>query len=281
MGNDLNGKVVLITGASSGFGEDAALLFAKEGCRLVLAARRVDRLRALAQKIQEQGGEAVVIAADVTHRADIEALVRQALDLHGRIDILFNNAGFGHLNWLEDLDPERDIELQVQVNLLGVMQVARAVLPHMLAQRSGHIINMSSVAGWIAAPSYTIYAATKFGVRAFTDALRREVMPFGIKVSAIYPGPAETEFGLHTGDHPMNRSALRKRFKSMSSEYVARRVLDIAKRPRRFLIIPWYYRIAVFGDWLMPWLVDWIVIRWLTRPKHELKDSAPYKKEPS
>lgn len=268
---DLKGKIVLITGASSGFGEDAARLFAQAGCKVILAARRADRLQRLAEEINQTGGEATVIAVDVTQRSNIDRMVQSTLERHGRIDILFNNAGFGRLNWFENFKPDEDIEQLLQVNLLGVIRVTHAVLPHMLTRRSGHIINMSSIAGWIAAPTYTIYSASKFGVRAFTDALRRETAPFGIRVSGIYPGPAETEFGLHTGDHPMKRSPLRKYFRSMSSEYVAQRVLDLARRPRRALIIPWYYRIAILADWHMPWLVDWFVVNLLTKPKHKIK----------
>ena len=271
MSNSLQDKVVLITGASSGFGEDAARLFAKEGCKVVVAARRLERLQELAAGIQDKGGEAIAVPADVTRHAEIDIMVKTAIDLYGQIDILFNNAGFGRLNWLETLDPDRDIDTQIQVNLNGVIQTTRAVLPYMLERRSGHIINMSSVAGWIAAPSYTIYAAAKFGVRAFTDSLRREVAPFGIQVSCIYPGPAKTEFGQHTGDHPMKNSTLRRYFPSMTSEYVAQRVVDLAKRPRRAVIIPWYYRIAVFGEWLVPWFVDWVTIQFLTKPKHKIK----------
>jgi len=268
MAVDLKDKVVLITGASSGFGEDAARLFAREGCKVVLAARRLERLQELAASIQDQGGEAIAVPMDVTNHDEINIMVKTAVDLYGHIDILFNNAGFGRLSWLENLDPDRDIETQIQVNLTGLIQTTRAVLPYMLEHGSGHIINMSSVAGWIAPSTYTIYSATKYGVRGFTDALRREVQPFGIDVSGIYPGPARTEFGQHTGNHPMKKSNLRKYFRSMTSEYVAQRVVDLAKRPRRTLIIPWYYRIAIFGDWAMPWLVDWIVMEFLTKKKN-------------
>lgn len=260
---------MLITGASSGFGEDAARLFAGEGCKVVLAARRLDRIQALAESIQGAGGEAMAIPVDVTNRVDIYTMVETTLDLYDKIDILFNNAGFGRLDWFERLDPQRDIETQVQVNLLGVIQTARAVLPHMLARRQGHIINMSSVAGWVAAPSYTVYAATKFGVRAFTDALRREVSPLGVRVSGIYPGPAETEFGQHTGDHPMKRSALKKVFPAMSSVKVARRVIRLARHPQRAVILPWYFHVAVLAEWIVPWLVDWFTIQWVTKPKHK------------
>lgn len=268
MSANLKNKVVLITGASSGFGEDAARLFAMEGCKVVLAARRLDRLQVLASNIQDMGGEAIAVPADVTNRDEINLMVKSAIDLYGQIDILFNNAGFGRLSWLEELDPVRDIETQIQVNLIGLIQTTRAVLPYMLKRQSGHIINMSSVAGWIAPSTYSIYSATKFGVRGFTDAIRREVQPFGIHVSGIYPGPAKTEFGQHTGNHPMKKSILRRYFRSMSSVYVAQRVLDLARHPRRTVVIPWYYRIAFLGDRLMPWLVDWIVITFLKKKKN-------------
>jgi short-subunit dehydrogenase len=265
---DLHGKVVLITGASSGFGKDAAYLFAREGCSVVLAARRIDRLQELATAIQKEGGAAFAVPVDVAERQEIEIMVETVLDVYGQIDILFNNAGFGRLGWHENLSPERDIETQIAVNLLGVIQVTRAVLPSMLERRSGHIINMSSVAGWIAPPMYTIYSATKYGVRGFTDALRREATPFGIHVSGIYPGPAKTEFGQHMGNHPLKNSSLQQYFRSMTSEEVAARVVELARNPRRAVIMPWYYQIAVWADWYMPWLVDWITMEVLTKKRN-------------
>jgi NADP-dependent 3-hydroxy acid dehydrogenase YdfG len=272
MAISLKNKVVLITGASSGFGEDAAQLFAEQGCKLVLAARRIDRLQALAEAIQRTGGEAVAIPVDVTNRADIEMMVQSALDLYGRIDILFNNAGFGRLDWLENLDPARDIETQIQVNLTGLILTTRAVLPHMLERGEGHIINMSSVAGLIAAPLYTIYSATKYGVRAFTDALRREVSPFGIRVTGIYPGPAETEFGLHTGTNSAKRSINRLASFRMTSEYVAERVVQLARHPRRSLVIPWWYNLVIGFDTLFPALVDIFLHYGFSRRLHKKQE---------
>ena len=271
MNIELKGKVVLVTGASSGFGMDAARLFAYEGCSVVLAARRIDRLQELAASIQAQGGEAFAVPVDVADREEIEIMVDTVLDIYGRVDILFNNAGFGRLAWLENMSAERDIEMQIAVNLLGVIQVSHAVLPGMLKRRSGHIINMSSVAGWIAPPTYAVYSASKYGVRGFTDALRREVQPFGVEVSGIYPGPAQTEFGQHTGDHPMRTSPLRRYFHSMTSEEVAERVIELAKRPRRAVILPWYYKVAIWADWYMPWLVDWITMNFLTKRRNSYK----------
>ncbi|MEW5940039.1 MAG: SDR family NAD(P)-dependent oxidoreductase, partial [Chloroflexota bacterium] len=260
-----------ITGASSGFGKDAAWLFAREGCSVVVAARRIDRLQALAAAIQQEGGEAFAVPVDVANREEIELMVDTILDLYGRIDILFNNAGFGRIGWHENLASERDIETQIGVNLLGLIEVTHAILPHMLERRAGHIINMSSVAGWIAPPTYSIYSASKFGVRGFTDALRREVQPFGIDVSGIYPGWAVTEFSEHSGNHPMRRSLIRRIFPTATSEEIAERVVELAKNPRRAVVIPWAYNIAIWADWYMPWFVDWITMNSITKRRNRYK----------
>jgi len=255
----LKNKVVLITGASSGFGQDAARLFAREGCKVVLTARRLDRLQSLAVEIQNAGGEALAIPVDVTERAEIEVMVQTTLDLYERIDILFNNAGFGSVDWFEKLNPERNIETIIRVNLIGTMLVTRAILPHMLERREGHIINMCSIAGLIAAPLITTYSAGKHGMRAFTDALRREVAPFGIKVSGIYPGPAKTEFGQRI-ERTRSRETVNKiKYPHLSSVYVAQRIVRIAKRPVRSLVIPWWYRVITTFDTLFPVVVDWIL----------------------
>lgn len=255
----LKDKVVLITGASSGFGRDAALLFAAEGCKVVLAARRAEQLQELAQRIRTAGGTALVLTVDVTRPDEVSAMLQAALNEYGRIDILFNNAGAGRVDWFENHSAGRDIDGLVQVNLTALMQVTHAVLPHMLARRQGHIINMVSVAGLIASPLISVYSASKHGARAFTDALRREVAPLGIKVSGIYPGPASTEFGQHIGSS-QTYGALQKRIKLyMTSEYVARRVLDVARRPRRSLVIPWGFRLITGFDALFPALVDGIL----------------------
>jgi hypothetical protein len=265
----LKDKVVLITGASSGFGEDAARLFAKAGCRVVLAARRLDRLQALAAEIQNAGGEALAVPVDISQPAEIAVMVQTALDLYGHIDILFNNAGFGAVDWFENLDPKRHIETLIQVDLIGTILVTRAVIPHMLKQGSGHIINMSSVAGMVAAPLISTYSASKFGLRAFTDALRRELRPLGIRVSGIYPGPATTEFGKKL-ERTKSRESIRKlKYPHLTSEYVARRVVEVAQRPVRSLIVPWWYRIFAAVEAVAPILVDW-VLYFYVKKRHQL-----------
>jgi short-subunit dehydrogenase len=267
----LENKVVLITGASSGFGEDAALMFAAEGCKIVLAARRIDRLQNLAAKIQDAGGEAIAIPVDIVVPIEVQNMVQTTLDLYGQIDILFNNAGIGRVEWFENHTPERDINTLLQVNLIGLMQVTHEVLPHMLARGEGHIVNMISVAGLMSPPLITSYSASKFGVRAFTDSLRREVTPLGINVSGIYPGPASTEFGSHVGKNKAYNSVRSKIDVHMTSKYVARRVVDVAKRPRRMLIIPWWFRIFFIFDTLFPAIMDWIYFHQV-RKYHKLDE---------
>ncbi len=256
--------VILITGASSGIGAATARLCGRKGFRLVLAARRGDRLRSLAEEIRGQGGEVISVPTDVSKGGQIANLVQTALDSCGRIDVLFNNAGVGRMNWLEALDPLTDIDFQVQVNLLGVIQTTRLVLPHMLQQGHGHIINMASIAGLIGTPQYSIYAATKFGVRGFTEGLRREVNLLGIRVTGIYPGGVETEFAQYAGLKPGRRFTT-PHFLRLTAEDVARAVLDVVHKPRPTVVIPRLMWGVVWLNRFAPRVVDWIINRSYTR----------------
>lgn len=252
--------VAIITGASSGIGEATARLLAEKGYRVALAARRLERLEALAKEIQSAGGEALVVQTDITVLADIERMIKTTLDAWGQIDVLVNNAGFGRLKWLETLDPQKDIEQQIDVNLWGVIQATRAVLPHMLARRQGLIINVSSVAGWIALPTYSIYNATKYGVRGFTEAMHRELRGTGIRVCGVYPGPVATEFNQHTGSEVAAR-VKRPGFLVLSAEDVARSIWRLTRRPRRAVMLPAYYWPAAWIAFFFPGVVDWILGR--------------------
>jgi len=256
--------VIIITGASSGIGEATARLCAKNRFRVVLAARRLERLQSLADQIRERGGEVLIVKTDITQLSEIQHLVKITLETYGRIDLLFNNAGFGRLDWLENLDPILDIEAQIHTNLEGLILMAQAVLPHMIQRRTGHIINMASLAGLVATPTYSIYAASKFAVRGFTDALRREVGVYGIHVSGIYPGAVMTEFSLHTGPR-RKKGGYTPAWLRLDVEKVAQAVLKVIKRPRRMVIIPWP---MIFGVWfvdLFPGLADkameWLFIK--------------------
>ncbi|MGH2521100.1 MAG: SDR family NAD(P)-dependent oxidoreductase [Anaerolineales bacterium] len=274
----LQNQVVIVTGASSGIGEASAREFGRAGANVVLAARRVDRLEALAGEIQALGtpfgrAQALPVAADLSKLADIQNLVARTLDRFGRVDVLFNNAGFGRLDWLENLDPVKDIEAQYVVNVMGVVQTTRQVLPVMIRQKGGHIINMASVAGLVATPTYSIYASCKFAVRGFSEALRREVAPWGVKVSVVYPGGVATEFGTHAGIRRKTK-ATTPAWLRLTAEGVARSVVGLARAGRsRELVITWPFRFTVWLNQLFPSLVDWTTTSQFTIPERldELK----------
>jgi short-subunit dehydrogenase len=258
--------VILITGASSGIGAATARQFARQGYRVVLAARRFDRLEALAEEICQAGGQALPVQADLARLEDIQALAQAALAAYGQIDVLFNNAGFGRLGWLEGLDAQEDIQAVLQVNLVGLVQMTQAVLPHMIARRSGHIINMASVAAYIATPTYSVYAASKFGVRGFSEALRREVGVYGIRVSLISPGGTETEFAGKAGIR--RKTGIRTPpFLRLEADDVAQAVLKLATHPRRNLLQPWPMQLAVWANMLIPGLLDWVIRKRFVGPE--------------
>lgn len=273
---EAKGKVVIVTGASSGIGEATAREFSKEGSKVVVAARRVDRLEALAKEVaaMETGAEALVVQADLSKLEDIQSLITKTLERFGRIDVLVNNAGFGRLDWLENLDPVKDIQSQFDVNVLGVIQTTRQALPVMIKQRSGHIINMCSMAGLVATPTYTIYAACKHAVHGFSEALRREVKPWGIDVSMIYPGGVTTEFGSHAGIK-RKTAATTPRFLLLTAAQVGREVVNLVHRPRAMRIIPWLWTFTVWMNRNLNSFVDYTTINRFTIPERaeELKAS--------
>jgi hypothetical protein len=261
--------VILVTGASSGIGEAAARLFAREGYRVSLGARRLERLQAVARGIESDGGQSIAVQSDLTRFEDIQRLISKTLDQFGQIDVLLNNAGFGRLKWLEDLDPMEDIQAQLQINLIATILVAREVLPHMIQRGSGHIINIGSLGGFVATPTYTVYSASKFGVRGFTEALRREVGVYDVHVSGIYPGAVNTEFKQHA-DVKRKTGQTTPESLRLEPEEVARAVLSVVRRPRRELIIPWQMRLTVWMNILFPGIVDWIIENRFTRLERDI-----------
>src|SRR6201987_4734038 len=186
-------KVVVITGASSGVGEATARLLAGNGAKVVLGARRKDRIDALVRDITAKGGCALGFKTDVTKREDVEALVKGAVDRHGRIDVIVNNAGIMPIAPMAALKVE-EWERMIDVNLKGLLFGVAAVLPIMQKQKQGHIINMSSVGGFKGwAPGGSVYSATKFAVRAITEGLRMEHRADNIRCTIISPGAVATE----------------------------------------------------------------------------------------
>ncbi len=265
--------VIVITGASSGIGAASARLFAQKGYAVVLAARRKERLDALATEIISGGGKALVAPTDVTRLNEIQACVDMTLDRYKRLDVLFNNAGFGRLNWLEKLDPHSDIDDQLQVNLHGAIYAARVVTPVMIERGKGHIINVASVAGLVGMPTYSIYAATKFGMRGFNEALRRELHPWGIHVSIIYPGGVATEFSQHTGVKRKTGFTTPARVR-LSADDVAKVAFELTKHPRRQVILPGFMTGVVWMNALFPGLMDWLIESRFTSKEREIKTST-------
>ena len=261
--NNSSDPVIIITGASSGIGEATARLFASNGYRVVLAARRIEQLNNLAQDIRSKGGNPLVVVTDITKNDQIENLVSQTLNYFGQIDILLNNAGLGRLEWLEKLDPISDIEYQIKVNLIGMIQMTRAVLPYMIERKQGHIINIGSIAGLIATPTYSVYAASKYGLRGFTEALRREVNIHGINVTGIYPGGVATKFGEKAGINRKTKIST-PRFLKLTSEDVAKAVFRVVQKPYRDVIIPELMRPTVWLSVLFPGVFDRIIERGFT-----------------
>ena len=190
--NNIKGKVVVITGASSGLGEAAARHLAELGAAVVLGARRVDHIDSIAGEITAAGGKALAVQTDVTDPEQVKALVDAAVAEFGHIDVMLNNAGLMPHSPLDRLKLD-EWDRMIDVNIKGVLYGIAAALPHMEAQKSGHIINVSSVAGHKVGVNNAVYSATKHAVRALSEGLRQEVKPYGLRTTIISPGAVATE----------------------------------------------------------------------------------------
>lgn len=199
MENNIKGKVVVITGASSGMGEAAAKHLAQLGAAVVLGARRTDRIEKLAKEIQESGGKALAIATDVTQRDQVKKLVDTAVEKFGRVDVILNNAGVMPLSPMDRINVE-EWNTMIDVNIKGVLNGIAAVLPYMKEQKFGQIINTSSVAGHKVFNGSAVYSATKYAVRALTEGLRMEVKPYNIRTTIVCPGAVKTELLEHISE---------------------------------------------------------------------------------
>jgi NADP-dependent 3-hydroxy acid dehydrogenase YdfG len=192
MTEGIKDKIVVVTGASSGLGEATARLLSAQGATIVLGARRADRLHSLAKDLEARGGKALALETDVTRREQVKALVNSAVQTYGRIDVMINNAGLMPQAPLEQLKTDEWNQM-IDVNIKGVLYGIAAALPHMQQQKSGHFINVSSVAGHRVGPGFAVYAATKFAVRALSEGLRQEVKPYNIRTTVISPGAVATD----------------------------------------------------------------------------------------
>lgn len=261
-------KVTLITGASSGIGRESAILLAQQGHTVYAGARRMDRLTELAELAD---GRITAVEMDVTKAADNERALRRILEAEGRIDVLVNNAGFGVYGPVEEI-PIDDARRQFEVNLFGLAHLTQLALPHMRAQGSGRIVNVSSMVGRIYTPMGAWYIATKHALEGWSDCLRYETAPFGIQVAVVQPGAIATEFGdlmvalmEQFPDESPYRSEIDKLAKLMADPSAAERRTDAAdaakvcakaataRRPRRRYVTgalarPWMHTRRWLGD---------------------------------
>jgi NADP-dependent 3-hydroxy acid dehydrogenase YdfG len=229
---DLSSQVVAITGASSGIGEATALACARAGAAVALAARRAERIERLAQRIIQEGGRAIAVPADVGEERQAQAFVERAHSELGRLDVLVNNAGVMLLGPIENA-PTDEWRQMIHVNVFGVLYCTHAALPLMHAQGSGHIVNISSVAGRVARAGSGVYNLTKFGVGAFSESLRQECVPMGVRVTLIEPGAVDTELAGH--NRPEIREQIAQRFgdvERLTAEDIANAILYAIGQPR-------------------------------------------------
>ncbi|WP_404298556.1 SDR family oxidoreductase [Halomonas sp.] len=226
---EINGKVVIITGASSGLGEATAHRLAKGGAKLVLGARREERLEALRDAIVEQGGEAIYRVTDVTDREQVEALATAAKEAYGRIDVLVNNAGVMPLSPLDQLKVD-EWEQMIDVNIKGVLYGVAAVLPTMREQHAGHIINLSSVAGHVVFPSAAVYCATKYAVKAISEGIRQEGGE-EIRSTNISPGAVATELTTTISDSDTAKNVNELYEMAIDADAIARAITYAIEQP--------------------------------------------------
>ncbi|WP_375208374.1 SDR family oxidoreductase [Hyphomonas jannaschiana] len=196
MTDNISGKVIVITGASSGMGEATARGLAAKGAKVALGARRLDRLEAIVKEIEAAGGEAIAVATDVAKLEDVQKLVETARQKFGRVDVIFNNAGLMPLSPLDSLKIDEWNQM-IDVNVKGTLYGIAAVLPVFQEQKSGHVINVSSVYGHKTVATGAVYCATKHAVRSLSEGLRQEVKDYNVRVTVISPGAVDTELTSH------------------------------------------------------------------------------------
>ncbi|BAN48920.1 SDR family oxidoreductase [Metapseudomonas resinovorans] len=230
MSNNISTKVVVITGASSGLGEATARHLASQGAKVVLGARRVERLRSLVDEIESAGGEALAIATDVTSAEQVAALIDGAVQRFGRVDVLVNNAGLMAIAPMDEVKVD-EWSRMFDINVMGVLHGVAAALPLFRKQGGGHFINVASVAGIkVFSPGGTVYSATKFAVRAISEGLRHEVGG-SIRTTVISPGAVDSELK-HGSSHQESTQALGEFYKmAIPAESVARAIAYAIEQP--------------------------------------------------
>jgi len=257
----MNKPVVLITGASSGIGANTALTLGKNGYRVVLAARRKDRLDEIADQIRGGGGEAISVQLDMSRVEQVKNVVTMIRGEYGAVNILVNNAGSARHLWLDEQSLESDIQMQLQVNLVGMIQLTRAVLPDMLAAGDGQIIHVSSIASWVGIPTYSIYNASKFGSRGFFEGLRRELRGTGVIISEVFPGAVDTKFA-QDPKVTWKTTTVTPKFALLSTQAVADKIFQMIQKKKTKSVIPGIMWLAIRANAYFPGFVSWVLSKY-------------------
>lgn len=247
-------KIALITGASSGIGAATARELAQRGMRVILVARRKERLQELTDEIQSAGGQAQAIAADLSLPEDRQRVYEQTLQTSGAPHVLVNNAGLGWYGYYADMPWETAQEM-LQVNVAAVMHLTRLFLPDMRKRERGHIVNVGSISGNLPNQGIAIYAASKAFLNAFTSSLYRELVGTRLRVSVVRAGPVASEFYQTAKTRPGGRPVPAERF-AVSSESVAHSIWGLLQRPRKVIYVPGILSISSWLEPLFGWLID-------------------------
>ena len=251
------GKVVIVTGASSGIGKDSAIKFAQEGAKVVLVSRSKDKLNKVAEEIRGFGAEALVLPTDVSSREEVENAAAKTVEDFGRIDVLFNNAGSSDVGLVEDEDFVEKVKKLFEVDYLGSVYFTKAVIPIMKKQGSGHILNMSSVVGRKGFPHFGAYSSIMHAITGFTSSLRQELRGSGVHVSIIHPALTQTPLLEHVSPEDMPPPF--RRFTPIPVETVGKAVLDGIYNNKPRIIVPFQPKLLLFADAISPNIGDLVV----------------------
>jgi uncharacterized protein len=269
MSHNWNGKIAVITGASSGIGAATAQRLAGEGMQVILVARRLDRLASLVEAIRQAGGQAEAIQADLTCEADCTRVYEEVSSRYGHVDVLVNNAGFGWYGFGADMPWNTAVEM-LKVNVEAVVQLTLQFLVKMRENNKGHIINIGSISGSLPSQGIAVYGATKAFIDNFTTALYREMRGTFVHLSVVRAGPVLTEFSSMAANRQGGLHLPTERH-GVTAEMVAERVWGLLRRPRRVTYIPGY---LLFTPWLensFGWLIDRLGPLLLTRQNRPTK----------
>ena len=248
---DFKDKIVLITGASSGIGKETAIQFAKKGSKVILVARRKQKLEQIADDLKKSNISTLICECDVSDKLQVEKMSKLVLEKYGSIDILVNNAGFAIYGSVFDLTTE-EIESQMATNYFGMIYCIKNFLPSMLEKKSGHIINVASVAASFGLPGIASYCASKFAMLGFSEGLKHELKGTGIGITVVSPIMVRTNFF----DHPSFKKMPKYSSTSLSDKTVAKAILRAANSPRLEIIVPSVVRGAVWLKNTFPYLIN-------------------------